>query len=304
MPSSFDPFTPAAGIGDTVNRLTDAIAQWGEKRKNDAKETKAYRALAGVYDPANKDKYEAMGLDDLRAAATAHAAQVLQGQQQQQSKLQELAIAREQRVAEGDTATQALLAQAGQANGVPGTNISDDAAPEDVAANMQGNGTGQFSVADVLSRLPQNPAALRNPAIARLLEEQTRTGSQLPYKPEEFEAGGIKGIVSPRTGSIHTTQNPSGLKFEERLQLLDRKGLLDERRSLISARAVAFTPEDKQYYQTQLDAIDARLKPASPERGKAEGASAPTANEVTRITADGRTAIFDGKTKKFLRYAE
>ena len=97
--------------------------------------------------------------------------------------------------------------------------------------------------------------------VATVLQEMQPRGTA-DFMPQPFSVAGMEGIVSPRTGSLHL-KGQTANTFDDRLKLLDRKGLLDEKRSLITAESRALTPEDKAYYRSQIEAIDERLKAGS-----------------------------------------
>lgn len=217
-------------------------------------------------------------------------------------------------------AAQAALERAVQSAGretmsMPGTASAAMGAPtamDQAMGPVQANVPVPVTSQRLRTALGQNPQAVNAPNfdnLLRAMQVDEMTGQ--PALPQAFDVGGIKGIYSPRTGAIHTQGNPTGLTFDQRLDLLDRKGLLDEKRSLISAMGNSFG-EDKVYYKGQIDQIDQRLKAGRRAANAAEEAAAPASppsasilgpDEVIRITPDGKRAVFNAKTRKFLRYA-
>jgi len=163
-------------------------------------------------------------------------------------------------------------------------------------AESLANAPGTNRLQDVAAAMKAAPNVGRlrgNTMASQILERAMSGGGEgaTSYMPESFEVGGLKGIVSPRTGSIHVQGGGQGNSFEERLQLLDRKGLLDEKRTLISALGKTFIPADKQYYQAQIDAIEAKLNPS------ASSASQPASRGgQANVTQEGYAKLKKGDT--------
>jgi hypothetical protein len=86
------------------------------------------------------------------------------------------------------------------------------------------------------------------------------------FLPQEYNISGRQGIVSPKTGMLIPDQKPGQLSYENRLDLLDRRGLHEEKRALIGAQSRSFDPAEKATYGAQISAIEQRLaKPPTKE---------------------------------------
>ena len=134
---------------------------------------------------------------------------------------------------------------------------------------MQQRTPGRF-----LEQIMANPEAINARNAIPLLEAMQRGGggeSPLPYIPEPFEVGGIKGIVSPRTGSIHTINTPGGMSTDDRLRTIDRTALQKRKTDITKALGSYLTPDVKEFYTRELEGINAQLAQSPVANGPEAG---------------------------------
>lgn len=132
-----------------------------------------------------------------------------------------------------------------------------------------------------MQQLAANPAAVNDEQAVRFLEAMRmgENGGEQQFMPQAFDVNGIKGIVSPRTGAIHTQSNPTGLTFEQRVSLMDRSALLKEKGNLSKALPY-LTGTMAEQVQGQLNAINAELGGDDAAAGAGQQANNPTAADV------------------------
>jgi hypothetical protein len=165
---------------------------------------------------------------------------------------------------------------------------------------------------DILQSMVQNaPAALNSPQAVSVLEAMQRGEAMVAQKtpqdatPRLVNIGGREVLVSDITGKYDVLPNTTDSRLSERMQAIDRTALQRRKTDITKALANYLTPDVKEFYTQELESINNQLSggSAAPE-ATAEPAKSEAAEEVERLTKDGRRAIFDAKTKKFLRYAE
>jgi hypothetical protein len=281
-----------------------------EQAKKDAQLAQSLRTALVASNQMTSDQVKTMGLADLQGTVNGIGYKNTIAKQQQQAQEHELQMQHLSASIIGQHQQQQLQAeqaplqmQAMQANlaqhqqqmqaqgalqnavasaGTPGA--PELSTPGIFGAPVAGEGPPGFDREKLIAALAQNPQAANAPNLAHLMSAVNSVGGDNSQDaiPVPFNVGGMSGIVSKRTGAIHVAGGQGGNSFEQRLQLLDRKGLLDEKKSLISAHSRSFTPQDKQYYQQQIDAIDTKLS-----GGGADGGGGPVARPTKGTVSGG-----------------
>lgn len=134
------------------------------------------------------------------------------------------------------------------------------------AALAQGRGPIRpqpVKLEDLVAQIAATPGAARSRAGAGILEralmEQSNGAQAGNYMPQSFSVNGMNGIVSPRTGSIHVAGQSGQPSVEDRITVIDRKGLNDRKNAITKAMGGYLTPEVQKFYADELAAINGQL---------------------------------------------
>jgi hypothetical protein len=147
--------------------------------------------------------------------------------------------------------------------------------------------------------------------LTKLLPDADGTRPKSP--PKEYNVNGRTGVYSEDTGRYDPDPKAPELspfqalqafnKNAERIgQLRANKGLLAKDPSMGNYLNGEAMDAELSQLEEQNAVLGARWK-AGTKTSTAPAAAAPATNEVVRVGRDGRKAVFDSATKKFLRYA-
>jgi hypothetical protein len=162
-------------------------------------------------------------------------------------------------------------------------------------------------IAEVLpDMLRRHPAAAGTDGLQRYVETMQQAGGAVDWenvKPREGKTSSGRPFVYGKGGQFQFEQDPEAL--------LERQKELIRERAEVNAKPEVIAEYDPTTGETKLrgtpEAIakhvemeKARIK----EKGGSKPSAAGKAKEVIRVTNDGKRAVFDADTKKFLRYAD
>lgn len=286
---NFDSSIISNAWGNVGNSIADAIGQ-SKKARLEAKAADAIYAALQPQDgqdgsvPAHpfmaKDQWDSLSWSDktakmggfvkAEAIKSALEDQKLQRQRAalEQQRLQQL-IAGGQAEQDNANALQTVFQNAGRQNTtLPGT-ISEMMGAPSAFPGITAQAQGTPDVARILQeasayRGPGNPLMAQH--LPNLLNaiERSQNNDGVDAMPQPFNAGGLSGIYSKKTGAIHTLNQGgnNGLTFEQRIQLMDRSQLGSEKRLLQKALTdpLNSNPTAKEALQRQIEALDARLQ--------------------------------------------
>ncbi len=295
----------------------------------DADKARALRQVVKAYaqDEPDPDKQKqiiaashSMGLSDLEGFVQGHAAQ--RQQQQQQANIQEqlargkyyqsFGDMREQRAKDDATAGQFLQNYLTAPKDTdPDTGEDVDMSPEDRMQYAAKNTPGMSGriLPQVMSSLSQWDK-INNPTTAAGLQKTAPkpTFTDIPGTDSTLAGYGNEGFVVPKVQS-QPVYSPDGKMFWNGKSWSQLKELGYPEGSTVSAVNGVNVLTDKNGRilktmgaQTPGQALAGALGGGGTGTPAAGGGGAGT-NEVTRLTKDGRKAVFDLKTKQFLRYA-
>lgn len=163
--------------------------------------------------------------------------------------------------------------------------------------------------ADALAKQAADSLAERI-AHDQAMEQLRQAEVMRPSMPEEVEVGGIPLLYSPKTGRFERKEKDVVTPQEKGQEYLNKLELTRTDKALAAARAKETDPnlsaaekptpeqirELENLYAQRAGALtNAPALPFTPPK---------STNEVIRVTKDGRRAVFDADTKKFLRYAD
>lgn len=303
----------ANSIGQGLQKLGDSIGAALEQRRERAQQELSLGKAAVATFKASPELQKTVGmpLEEFLLKSPREQSSIVhgaiagsgfeQGQQAERARLQQ-ALQEQQ--------ANAALAKAMEAAGTkkfPATQIPVMGVPGMPATTMDMPATSvrqPVTSQSLLDALAQNPqaATTRTGAgvLERALQEQGDVKSQLPFQPVPFEVNGMSGIVSPRTGAIHTKDKAGGTSVADRITLMDRKALLDRRNILTKGLGndLLLTPEMKAQFNQELQTINAQLggeTPAATKTGTTPPANLPTA---TNPKTGEKLVYKDGKWQK------
>jgi hypothetical protein len=124
----------------------------------------------------------------------------------------------------------------------------------------------------------------------------------------------IKVLTNPVTGAQVPVfvggPNQASLMPDDELSPQGKQRAIDQLQARQAQLAIRMadavgTQEEKAKMAQVLDEVEQRLAALTgePRQRVTAPAGESSGNEVTRVTKDGRKAVFDATTKKFLRYA-
>lgn len=262
------------------------------------------------------DAWNAMSSRDRIAAMQTHAQQSAVERAMQEYRLRKAELESTKRVKDAQmkalnrAATQGdALARAMQEAGTKNSTLPSPSAPG-LLPPLQFQTSVQPTAERLSAAMAQHfPDAANSPQAVRLLEAMQKTGDRSPK--------GLTFMKSPTGADIALSPDTGAFQYDplstasSRLQMTDyqkaelvnkaRERYISAKRQFDSLGAM----KDDQFAQSLLPGAQEAMQAAQEELktyGVNMGQNAP-ANEVTRYV-NGKAAIFDSKTKKFLRYAE
>lgn len=318
----------AAGITGAANSIADKI----DKTTAETKKLKAYRSMAVDGLGLDADEVDNMDLPTLEGKMQSLAVRnLMQGMAEKKQQMGFAAQDQGFRQAEA-TRAQANFDYQGQQRAAAHRMMQDgvfsgvgptgpmqpdfspnaflgaagragyDMSPHDIAQLMEAgrreNAPAFFQRGDAEKAAPIAPGFLRavlGPNTSQVIPDMTNAGAAVPITgPNGEDLGfglpGRSGVTPLRSGEVTEKDQFTALQAEKRA-LIAAKG-----RSLPSAQAA---------YDAAIAELDKTLSGLKPGKGgaAAAGPAGAGAGEVVRLTADGRQAVFDAKTKAFKRYA-
>jgi hypothetical protein len=302
------------GITGAADSLSDAMKQ----RKQQSQKASTLRKTIGVYNPELKDEVQTMGLADLEGYVAGLGMKAAQDKlaQDQANKDREFNLAKlyadlqqgtlartNERDAAGRRFTQGLAARA-TAGGAPSMDFANTLAGEPQPAR-------ELGFTDIVQEAGASGLAMQPVELAPLLRAEQM--GQRQDRPA-WAGPDIKVLTNPVTGAKVPVfvggPNQASLMPDDELSPQGKQRAIDQLQARQAQLAIKLadsfgTQEEKAKMAQVLDEVEQRLAALTGE--PRQPATAPTGesagNEVTRVTKDGRKAVFDATTKKFLRYA-
>lgn len=342
-----------------VANLGQNIQKFADQQKRNSQETTSIRRLLEIYSPDQKDRWNAMGLKDLRAEAGAFAAKQYMQRQSEQSALTKAQMAN---LAADNTRSDAFLKLQHQQFADSQGRLARQQADQDrlkaaVARFRQDVGRGPTDATfqdverfagpggDIKFALSRNPEAISDPGVQHLINYFTRmkemgqdltsdfiedpsTGARfLKYGRQVMPSGTNPDRLQPNAEplmgpdgnpvpGVHLVRNPRGngwqvVKTPEPQVKTDplpgRPGFkgtpaqLSEWEKSMASKETSPADSGGTIIDGLLRGLGLGAQPTQPTAAEPQAKPAET-NTVRRKTDDGRTAIFDSTTKKFLRY--
>jgi hypothetical protein len=307
-----------------------ATAEGGRDYVADADKAKALRQVVAAYaqDEPDEDKQKqivaashSMGLGDLEGFVQAHASRMSDMKQKADIAEQwargdyykDFAAARQQQAQDGQTTGAFLQNYLTAPKEVdPDTGDTTDMAPEDrlkyAAKNTPGlSGRHMPQIMDALANWNKVQAGTDPDAgVSTTFDEDPVTGNRFASRGKQIMPSG----VDPSKQPTEPVYSPDGKMFWNGKQWSELKQLgfpdgatiktINGVNAVVDGKGkILKTVGTQSAGQALADALNGGQ--ATPPAGARPPAAA--ANEVTRFTSDGRKAIFDAKTKQFLRYA-
>ena len=165
------------------------------------------------------------------------------------------------------------------------------------AAQTEKAGNDQAKETNLVSRLKQNTMQFHQKQIDEIANE-VKSGTLTPEQGTAMVKQGVEkwDDWEKQSNPIYATYSSPDFRLEK-----TPKAGSETVRQVINPNYIANDPNSKQMLSetnttTPLNIGGSDLPNLAPP--------ATPSNEVTRVTKDGRKAIFDGTTKKFLRYAD
>lgn len=147
----------------------------------------------------------------------------------------------------------------------------------------------------------------------QMMEALRQTQLEGDVEPELMEKGGKQFLVNRKTGHFQELRDPNRA-FQQGVARMEAGNVLKQ---LNTARAKqneeGVSASERERLQKQIDALSAQYgatigpwtnAPAPMVPGPQSAVPTSSGNEVVRRTKDGKLAVFDSITKKFLRYAD
>lgn len=315
--------TIAAGVGRGMQNLLGVLTDFADTKKREGAEADKLRGLLSIYEPDQKDTHKIIGLGELRSRAGAIAASQMKASEESkmaealsQNRMRDTQrMGMEQSMA-GNAALSQFSRDAMALNGAPPSAAALDA---NLGAFLQDPATvpPQPTSQDqaIQQALQMNPGAFMSPQFDNSLAalQKAMGGGQGMSAENVFNFDPARDVVDTGVGQKFIKTSKGGGQLVETPETLDarERRRLDREQALVDARA-ASKPAVTATYDPMTGEMkfmgdpDAVEKFVAQRKASAKGGAPGTAEvqEVVRITQDGKRAVFDAKTKQFLRYAD
>lgn len=237
----------------SLGNIAERLNQQTEERKQQSQLASSLRKTLSLIQPDRKEEFNMQDLGTLQGEFTAiglkqHLAEQQRQEEKHQAKLK--AMLMQQQDMQG--ANQAIWQMTQPGNAELG-NYYENGGERPTARTP--------SPGELVQALASHGQALNPNAdnLLKVLSSANAPGKELAdYMPQPFEVGGFKGIVSPRTGSIHMPAN-AGNNVDDRVKVEQLRALNAKHRTILSALAKTPVGPEQAPWLQRLSEVEGQL---------------------------------------------